>query len=130
MARAARVLLVDDEEELRELISFELQDAGYEVVEAGCGNDAMTLLKTESYDFVISDIRMPRGDGVSLLKWIVSELASRPKVFLMTGFAEVTREQVVELGAEDLLEKPFLVRGLVRSLSKLYQNLDSPSNGV
>ena len=123
MASAAQILLVDDEEELRELIAFELRDKAYVVTEASCGNDAIELLKAQPFDCVISDIRMPRGDGVQLLKWIGENLKPRPHVFLMTGFAEVTREEVLALGARDLLEKPFVVRNLLRDLAAC---LDSP----
>jgi DNA-binding response OmpR family regulator len=124
VAYSARVLLVDDEEELRELIAFELRDEGFDVMEAGSGNDAIEILGTSKFEFVISDIRMPRGDGVKLLKWIVESLRLRPIVFLMTGFAEVSREEVIKMGAKELLEKPFTVRGLVAQLKAL---LDSPS---
>src|SRR5690349_16439718 len=62
-----KILVVDDEEDLRDIVAFDLDRVGYAVVQAGCGKDAAALLERETVDLVLSDVRMPNGNGLSLL---------------------------------------------------------------
>lgn len=101
-----KILVVDDEKDLRRMLVRFLELEDYECLEAKNGREAFEILSKEKVSFVISDIRMPGGDGVELLKSIKKRNPEIPAVLLMTGFAEVDRNEIINLGALDLLSKP------------------------
>lgn len=113
------VLLVEDEEELRELLATELRESSLAVVEASNGRQAADKLKNGGIDLVITDLRMPGGDGLELLK-VISELY-RPKTrtLLMSGFADCTPTHAKSLGADALLHKPFSLTQFVSVVEEL-----------
>ncbi len=106
MSAHKKVMFVDDEEGVRVSWNRYLSQAGFDVTTAEDGARAITKLKSESVDVVVSDLKMPGVDGVQLLQWIHDE---RPgtRFILLTGFGndEVER-RVRELGAFDYLDKP------------------------
>lgn len=105
--QAFTILLVDDETDLRDVIAFDLKRKGYEVTTASGGQEAWEKLKTlKSIDLVITDIKMPQGDGLELLKNIVAHQPHLP-VICLTGFAELSPEEILKLGAKAIFEKPF-----------------------
>ena len=65
---AKRILVVDDEEGIRQTLSFVLEDEGYEIVTASNGSEALTNLSADSFDVVITDLRMPAPDGMEILR--------------------------------------------------------------
>ena len=104
---AARILVVDDEESIRDLCARVLSRAGYTVITAPSGEDAVALLTREAFALVISDIRMP---GISGLEVLERAKATYPeiRVVLITGFGTpqmLTRAQ--QSGADRILTKPF-----------------------
>jgi CheY-like chemotaxis protein len=101
------VLVVDDDEDLRELVALDFANRGYDVRTAASGDEAYGVVKQAPVDLVLSDVRMPSGDGIDLLKRIVALEAPRPAVILMTGFADLNKEQAYALGADALVAKPF-----------------------
>ncbi|MEO1337225.1 MAG: response regulator, partial [Myxococcota bacterium] len=101
------ILLVDDEPSLRLTVADALEDAGHRVTTAADGGEAMTVLDERTFDLVVSDIRMPRVDGLTLFRHIRHE---RPNtaVILMTAYAAVTDAvDALKEGALDYLTKPF-----------------------
>ena len=102
----ARILLVDDEEALVRAIARVLMSGGYEVATAGDGRRAAELLAHTSFDAVVSDIDMPKMNGVQLLQ-TVRQLDLDVPVILMTGDPGLTTAmQAVALGAFRYLTKP------------------------
>lgn len=104
----ARVLCVEDETDLRSDICEELVSAGYEVVEAGTGQEALALLQENHFDLVLCDITMPRMSGLELLRQVRREpgLADLPFIFLT---ALAGRQDIIagkEAGVDDYLTKP------------------------
>lgn len=112
------VLLVDDEAEIRETLTINLELDGFKTLSASCGNEAIELLKNNTIDFVISDVRMPKGDGVSLLREIKKLYPDIPQVVLISGFAEVSADEVKQLGAIDLILKPPNIDQLIELIKK------------
>jgi DNA-binding NtrC family response regulator len=101
-----RVLLVDDEPELRRLLHRTLTRAGFDVVDAENGRVALEAARQERFDVVISDVRMPCMGGMELLERLQLEEPGLP-VVLISGSLELTdRRGAVELGAFDFLAKP------------------------
>ncbi len=113
-----RILVVDDERSMREMLSILLEREGYEAVEAKNGQEALQLFETSIFDLVISDIQMPGINGIDLLGRI-KKLAPEVPVLMITAFA--TAEQAVDaikLGAFHYFTKPFNndeIRALVRN---------------
>ena len=100
------VLIVDDEAGIRETLAINLELEGFKTLSASSGSEAIELLKNHAIDFVISDVRMPKGDGITLLKNIKKGDSDIPHIVLLTGFSELSTEEVKQLGAIDLIIKP------------------------
>ncbi|MCB2229766.1 sigma-54 dependent transcriptional regulator [bacterium] len=116
-----RILLVDDDSSVRRVLQFKLQKKGYEVTTASDGVEALAALKERAYDLLLSDIRMPKMDGVELLE---QATAVRPeiKVILITAHATVTQAvQAVKLGAFDYITKPFEDDELFVAIDKAFE---------
>lgn len=102
----ALILVVDDEAAIRYSVSKTLERAGYEVVTAASGEEALELMDQQMFDVVLTDIRMPGISGVDLLARI-NEHPTEAVVILMTGYASLgTAVESLRLGAHDYLIKP------------------------
>jgi two-component system response regulator PilR (NtrC family) len=102
-----RVLVVDDEQSMRDLLAIMLRQAGYEVSVADGGEAAIERLKTESFDLVLTDLRMRKVDGLTVLK-AAKEHAPRTVVLVVTAYASTeTAVEAMKLGAYDYITKPF-----------------------
>jgi DNA-binding NtrC family response regulator len=114
---SVRILVVDDEHNLRMTIGANLELEGFEVVEAENGEVALALVETQHFDLVLSDVRMPGMNGVDLFRR-VHELKPELPVILMTAFAlEGLVQEALREGAFTLLPKPFDIEHLVAALS-------------
>ena len=82
----SRILIVEDEKNQRELYSMELQDEGYEVDQAANGKEAVDMVKSNKYDLVVMDIRMPEMDGIEALGKILSRDKKIP-IIIYTAYA-------------------------------------------
>lgn len=101
------ILIADDDEGIRQILAIQLGDAGYRVVEARDGLEAIELFRNEKPELVLTDLRMPYKDGQSLLESIRQE-DSEATVVLMSAYATVeTAVEVMKSGAFDFLIKPF-----------------------
>ncbi len=107
MKSSISILVVDDEEMMRTLLSKILQRDGYNILTAEDGAHALELLQSEKIDLVISDVKMPRMSGFDLLKHIKEE---HPKigVIIMTAYGDTyTVKDALLLGADEYITKPF-----------------------
>ncbi|MCR9203286.1 MAG: response regulator [Halobacteriovoraceae bacterium] len=110
------ILCVDDEVDILELFRDEFVDGGFKVLEASNGADAFEIYKNNPVDCIVSDIRMPGGDGVSLVKNVKSDGAKIP-IFLVTGFSDYTAEDLSGLGVNAVIFKPFDLEEVVEMIS-------------
>lgn len=115
----ARILIVDDDEPLRDILVIVLEDRGYEILQASGGHEAASFLKRESVDLVISDVRMPDGDGIELLKSIRERNSKVPLVIVMTGYTDVSVDEIKRLGAQAVFYKPFNSKKLLSSVEQV-----------
>ena len=88
MKRTIRVLVADDETNLRELIVRELTRRGLEAEGVGDGESALTRLRESPYDVVVLDMKMPKKEGIEVLREL-QDFPEHPQVIVMTGFQEV-----------------------------------------
>ncbi|AKR08390.1 response regulator transcription factor [Bacillus sp. 22475] len=101
-----RVLVVDDESDMRQLVGMYLDNFGYEWGEAENGKEALKKIETDHYDFVVLDIMMPEMDGLSVCKEI-RKTSDVPIIFLTAKGEEWNRVNGLRMGADDYIVKPF-----------------------
>ena len=112
MEKKAHILVVDDEQYVRELLKRTLEQEGYAVTLAADGSSALVRLREHTPDLVLLDIRMPDLTGYQVLEHIREQ--SDIPVIMLTGVLEPTAvEQSVGLGADDYIRKPFNPRVLL-----------------
>ena len=110
--RGIRVLVADDEKNLRELMVRELGRKGHDVEGVADGDAALAALRDTPYDVVILDMKMPKKEGIEVLREIAA-FPEPPQVIVMTGFQEVaTAVEAMKLGAYDYLTKPTKIEEL------------------
>ena len=115
---AATVLVVDDEETARMVISEFLRSKGYEVLEAGTLTDARAVISKGVADIIILDVRLPDGYGPHLLTE-TSRLPLRPQVIIVTAHGEVSMAvEAMKNGAQDFMEKPIDLLELEKSVNR------------
>lgn len=114
----AHILIVDDEPKIRHILRVMLTLKGYQVDEAGDGEEALSKIASTVYDLVVSDIKMPKLDGFSLLAKIKAMEQPCPVVFI-TAFATVdTAVEALKHGAVDFITKPFEEERILLTIEK------------
>ncbi|KPF69590.1 XRE family transcriptional regulator [beta proteobacterium AAP99] len=115
----ARILVVDDEVGIRELLSEILNDEGHEVVSAENAQSARSARATQHFDAILLDIWMPDTDGVTLLKeWAGQNALAATPVIMMSGHGTIdTAVEATRIGAIDFLEKPITLTKLLKAVS-------------
>lgn len=107
--KMSRILVVDDEQSMRDFLSIMLKKEGYDVVTAENGGGALIAIQAEIFDLVITDVRMAGVDGIDVLK-TVKEVSPETVVIMITAFATAeTAVEAMKLGAYDYITKPFKV---------------------
>ena len=123
-----KVLIVDDEPDIREILNLLLSSNGYEVLSSADGENAIRILKEEpTIDLIILDIMMPHEDGVQVLRKI-REFSKVPALFLTAKIHENDKAEAYESGGDDYLTKPFSQNELlmkVNSLIRRYREYSS-----
>ena len=120
----ADLLIADDEQGIRQLLTIVFERDDHRVRVAENGQAAMTLLKQEPADLIISDVKMPDMNGIELLR-AARELLPDVAVIMMTAFATVdTAREAFKLGADDFIQKPFDVDELKLIVNKALEKLD------
>ncbi len=113
-----KILIVDDEPLLREVLLEFFVLEGATVIEADGGLVGFKKLQENKVDILISDMRMPGGDGLSLLKKIQTDLDYKPLIFLYSGHTESLSETNLQLlGVAAYLVKPFSARDLIKKIA-------------
>ena len=116
---AKKILVVDDEDALRTVLSSELEGEGYKVASAADGSEAIEILKKEGFDLILLDIKMPNVDGFEVLKF-VKETHPDTKVIMLTGFADLKNAiESKKLGAEDFVSKPYDLVDLLTTVERV-----------
>lgn len=117
----AKILIAEDERDIRELVTFTLNFAGYEVVAASNGEEAVQLVEREMPDLVILDVRMPRMTGYEACTRIKNnpKTAHIPVVFLSAKGQEAEIQTGLQAGADEYLLKPFAPDQLIAHVQKM-----------
>jgi two-component system chemotaxis response regulator CheY len=118
---AKKILIVDDSSSVRTVARMALREKGYDVVEAGNGQEALQVLQSDRCHLVISDVNMPVMDGITLLKEIKANPNYKftPVIMLTTEAGEDKKQEGRAAGAKAWITKPFQPQLLVDAVSKL-----------
>lgn len=122
MSQTQTILLVEDDSGLRELLQEELEAEGYQVTACGDAEQGLALLNSQTPDLLISDLRLPGADGLSLLPNL-THTDSAPAVLIITAFGSVQQAvKALQAGADDFLTKPLEMDHFLLTVSRLLEN--------
>lgn len=116
-----KILAVDDSTSMRQMVSFTLKGAGYEVIEAADGQEAFDLAKLGKVDLVLSDVNMPIMDGITLIKELrgLNDYKFVPMLMLTTESASDKKSEGKAAGATGWIVKPFNPDQLLTTIKKV-----------
>jgi DNA-binding NtrC family response regulator len=116
-----KILVIDDEDIVRLSCSRSLVPEGYELKMAKNGPEGLKMLDEETFDLVLTDLKMPNMDGIEVLGTI-KEKWPKTDVVIVTGYQTVeTAVKAIKLGAFDYIEKPFTPDSLVETVTKVFK---------
>jgi len=130
MSKMPRILVVDDEEAMRESLNDWLKEDGYEVGLAAGGQEAIDMVRDEPWEIILLDLKMPGMNGLETLKHL-KEVRPDAEILMMTAYATVdTAVQAMKEGAFDYLVKPFdpdeveiLIKKIVKHKELILENI-------
>ena len=127
-----KILVVDDEPDVVELVEFNLKAAGFTVTSAENGREALTTAQSTRPDLIVLDVMLPEMDGLEVCKLLRRDpvTAATPIIMLTARAEEVDRVLGLELGADDYLTKPFSPRELVLRVKGLLRRGQTPETKV
>jgi len=124
-----RILVVDDEKNIRLTLEKALSNAGYEVETALNGEDGLEKIKENEYPVILLDMKMPGMDGLEFLKK-VNEIKYQTRVVMITGYGNVeTAVDTMKLGAVDFLRKPFKPQEILGVVDHVFDRYQLENNG-
>ncbi len=128
MADSSTILLVDDEESVRRVLTFPLERDGFTVVQAADGEEALRAFEANTVDLVVLDIMLPKLDGLEVCKRLRAT-SSVPIIMLTARDDELDKVLGLELGADDYITKPFSLREFRSRVRALLRRAKAPRLG-
>ena len=127
-SKAKKVLVVDDEPDILEIIQYNLRNEGYEVATAGDGDEGLRLAKSFKPDLIILDVMMPRKNGMEVCRTLRAQDAYRDTliIFLTALNDELSHVKGLEYGADDFISKPVSPKVLVSKVTSLFRRIAKP----
>ncbi|MGP6146684.1 response regulator transcription factor [Jeotgalibaca sp. A122] len=123
-----KVLVVDDEESIVILLSYNLEKNGYEVITAHDGKEGYDLAMSQSFDFIILDLMLPSMDGMDICKRLRQEKIKTPILMLTAKNDELEKIIGLELGADDYMTKPFSPREVLARMKAILRRTGNLQN--
>lgn len=127
--KGVKILVVDDDDLLREVLCDVFTSEGADVSEADNGAKALAMIQNQNYDVVISDVRMPGGDGITLAKNISELYGQKPLVFICSGFNDLNPKKADQLKIQKIFEKPFDHNHMIAEVSRKLQSIKPKAVG-
>jgi two-component system phosphate regulon response regulator PhoB len=126
----ARILVVEDEKDLQDVLAYNLRQAGHDPVIVGTGHEALARVAGEPPDLVLLDLMLPDISGTDVCRALKSDPATRqiPVVMLTAKGEEIDRVVGFELGADDYVVKPYSMRELTLRLQRILQRHSAPAD--
>jgi two-component system OmpR family response regulator len=123
-----RILVVDDEPHIRDVISFALERAAMKAITVGRGADALTAFRRDEVDLIVLDVGLPDIDGLEICRQI-RKTSSLPILFLSARDEEIDRILGLEIGGDDYVTKPFSPRELVARIRTILKRTGNTASG-
>lgn len=130
MNQAKKLLIVEDDENIAELLQLHLREEGYELVHAADGTQGLQLLKQGGWDALILDLMLPGVDGLEICRHARTMTRYTPIVMISARSSETHRVLGLELGADDYLAKPFSMLELVARVKALFRRQEAMSQNL
>jgi len=124
-AAGKKILIIEDDHEIADLISLHLNDLNYDISHNENGHDGLRHALEESFDLIILDLMLPGIDGFEICRRLRKENKYIPILILTSRAEEVDRVLGLELGADDYLTKPFSIRELIARVKALFRRMES-----
>ena len=127
---AKKILVIEDEKDIRDLLQHYLKREGYDVHGAEDGDSGLRRLTKERYDLVLLDLMLPRMDGLEVCRVLRSQAqtADLPVIMLTAKGEETDRIVGLELGADDYITKPFSPREVVARVKAVFRRIEKPKS--
>lgn len=131
-ARQLRFLVVDDNEDIRDVFCRFIERAGHLASTAIDGQDAVEVLQRECFDVMLLDFTMPRMDGAAVVRWLRAHPDTAPsmRVVVVTAWTGDHRAVLTDLGVETVLEKPLSMQRLNALIAQTQNDLTFSTNAV
>ena len=129
-----KILIVDDEPSIQDLLVFNLEKEGYKTITASDGEEGVSLALSQNPDLILLDVMLPKADGLTVCKRIRQTLSKTPIIMLSAKGEEIDKILGLEIGADDYMTKPFSIRELIArvkaNLRKMDQSDDLSQTGI
>ena len=129
-----KILIVDDEPSIQDLLVFNLEKEGYKTITASDGEEGVSLALSQNPDLILLDVMLPKADGLTVCKKIRQTMSKVPIIMLSAKGEEIDKILGLEIGADDYMTKPFSIRELIArvkaNLRKVEQNEQDYSNSM
>jgi len=125
---AKKILIIEDEKDIRDLLEHYLKREGYVVQSAGDGEVGLQKIRRERFDLLILDLMLPQMDGLEICRSVRAnpQTAALPIIILTAKAEEADRVVGLEMGADDYVTKPFSPREIVARVKALFRRLEKP----
>jgi DNA-binding response OmpR family regulator len=128
--QAKKILIVEDDENIAELLQLHLREEGFEIVHAADGNVGLEKLRQGGWDALILDLMLPGVDGLEICRFARSMTRYTPIIMISARSSETHRVLGLELGADDYLAKPFSMLELVARVKALFRRQEAMSQNL
>jgi len=125
---AKRILIIEDDKELSELVGLHLNDLNYNTIHCNDGSEGLAIALEEQFDLIVLDLMLPGIDGLEICRRIRNEQIYTPILMLTSKSEETDRVLGLELGADDYLTKPFSIRELIARVKAIFRRVESITN--
>ncbi len=125
-----KILVIEDNEDLANLLEINLKDLFYEVDLACDGNDGLKMAETGTYDLIILDLMLPGMDGLEICRRLRGRPSYVPILMLTSKSSEIDRVLGLEIGADDYVTKPFSIRELMARVKAIFRRVESLQAGL
>ena len=123
-----KILVVDDEPNIVELLKYNLENSGYETKEAYDGEEALNMVAKERFDLIILDLMLPKIDGIEVCRRLKREDSHIPIIMLTAKSSESDKVLGLNIGADDYITKPFSIKELIGANALLRRIGDGKTN--
>lgn len=120
-----RILVIEDDKDIADLVELHLKDTGYEVTLAHEGNVGLDRALSKHYDLIILDLMLPGMDGLEICRSVRAASVYTPMLILTSRSSELDRVLGLEIGADDYLTKPFSIRELIARVKALFRRVEA-----